>query len=203
MWIAVKMDQTDGNKKHTFNRFIIETHLDRVNGGNASALESLKNSLKQAGWTVPDLVNNMRNSATTIKIANQIKTPIGTNQKGKPFTTVHGFSPLLLKVGKSNDDKLNSKGVKKALKEAVEHLGLNLANNLLTIIVNEKTVSDCICELASAMKWPLFKYIECETSHNSMFGKEENENKEAEAKRFVREPNKKGIILTDINMFSG
>ena len=164
MWIAVKMDQTDGNKKHTFNRFIIETHLDRVNGGNASALESLKNSLKEAGWTVPDLVNNMRNSATTIKIANQIKTPIGTNQKGKPFTTVHGFSPLLLKVGKSNDDKLNSKGVKKALKEAVEHLGLNLANNLLTIIVNEKTVSDCICELASAMK-------------NSMFGKEENENK--------------------------
>lgn len=187
VWIAVKIDQTD----------------DKVNGGNASSLENLKTSLRQAGWTVPDLVNNMRNSAVTTKIANQIKTPIGSEQKGKPFTTVHGFSPLLLKVGKNNHNKLDSRGVKKAMKEAVEHLGLNLRNDLLTIIVNEKSVSDCICELAKSMKWPLFKYIEFETSHCSMFGKEEDEKKEAEAKRFLRDPNQKGIILTDINMFSG
>ena len=96
VWLAVKMDQSDGeafcNLAHTFY-----LPLARVDGGNSLALENLITSLRRAGWVVPNLVNNMRNSKQIAEAANKMKTPIGKKQKGTPCT-VTGFSPLLLTV---------------------------------------------------------------------------------------------------------
>ena len=71
--------------------------LARVDGGNSLALENLITTLRKAGWVVPNLVNNMRNSKQIAEAANKMKTPIGKKQKGTPCT-VPGFLPLLLTV---------------------------------------------------------------------------------------------------------
>ena len=78
-----------------------------------------------------------------------------------------------------------------------------MLQDFITVICNEKNVTESIASFAKSNAWPLFQYTQFGASENSVFEKEEAEKQEFDARSFLRRQNKIGILLTDIQMFSG
>ena len=78
-----------------------------------------------------------------------------------------------------------------------------MLQDFITIICNEKSVAEGIVSLAKYNAWPLFQYPQYSDSENNVFEREVVEKQEFDARRFLKEENKIGILLTDIQSFSG
>ena len=64
-------------------------------------------------------------------------------------------------------------------------------------------MAEGIVSLAKCNAWPLFQYSQYSDSENNVFEREVVEKQEFDARRFLKEQNKIGILLTDIQSFSG